>query len=230
LAFAAAAMFLVGCTDSTPTVSPESTPCGPVVGPDEEAISDRFWEANWNPAPTAFNYESLQEIVDDADLIVRGRVIGTSEHGPLPVDDPGGDLTVRPINFGVVAISEVLKGVPIILEPGSVLVARLGSKDLTPADFPRGEVVIFLNNYAQIREEFGKGLFGDPSDRFYYARPNGYQAVLRNLDCVVRIVSGPDNEKLAADEFPAALDGQPFGDLLDSIRALVTRATSSSPT
>lgn len=126
-------------------------------------------------------------------------------------------------------ISEVLKGVPIMLKRGAVLVAHLGSKDLTPADFPRGEVVIFLNNYAQIREEFGKGLFGDPSDRFYYARPNGYQAVLRNLDCVVRIVSGPDHEKLAADEFPAPLDGQPFDDLLDSIRAGVTRATSSAP-
>ncbi len=225
-----AAIVLVGCTDSTPMPSPDSTPCGPVVGPEEEAISDRFWEANWSLAPTAFRYESLEEIVDDADLIVRGRVTGTSDHGPLPVDDPGGDLTVRPMSFGVVAISEVLKGVPMMLEPGAVLVARLGSKDLAPAEFPRGEAVIFLNNYAQIREEFGKGLFGDPSDRFYYARPNGYQAVLRNMDCEVRIVWGPDDEKLAGDEFPGPLDGQPFDDLLASIRALSFSAASSPPT
>jgi hypothetical protein len=208
------------------TISPEPTPCGPAVGTDEEAISTSFWSANWNPAPTNFSYESLQEMADDADLIIRGRVIGTSEHGPLPVDDPGGEVPIRPVTFGVVAISEVLKGVPIMLEPGAVLVARLGSKDLAPADFPRGEVVIFLKNYAEVREEFGKGLFGDRSDRFYYARPNGYQAVLRNLSCVVRIVAGPDGEQLAADVFPAPLDGQPFGELLEEIRTLVTRATS----
>ena len=124
----------------------------------------------------------------------------------------------------MVSIDEVLKGVPTILDPGGVLVARLGGSELA-TDLPRGEIVIFLKNYGRLREETGKGLFDDPSDQFFYGRPNGYQSVLRNLDCIVRVVRGPDGDG-APGQFPASLDGQRFDDLLDTIRQLVAASVA----
>ena len=214
-------MLVVGCATLAPTDGPESTSC-PSAGADEAAISDRFWEANSDFAPTAFSYGALAEITADSHLIIRGRVVGARVDEAPPVNDPGGEMGGRSVTVGLVAIDEVLKGVPNILEPGAVLVAHLGSKDLPAAELPRGEVVIFLKNYERIRAEFGKGLFNDPIDRFYYSRPNGYQAVFRNLDCVVRLVRDPDGWEGAADQFPAPLDGQAFDDLLGDIRQLVT--------
>ncbi|HET9852816.1 MAG TPA: hypothetical protein VFP56_09950 [Candidatus Limnocylindrales bacterium] len=193
------------------------------MGPTEIGISDQFWEANSQFSPTAFRYESLDEITADAHLIVRGRVVGTQEHEALPVEDPGGELTARPVTFGVITINEVLKGVPNILQPGAVLVTRLGSMGQERSELPREEIVIFLKNYEQLAEESGgNGLFGDASDRFYYTRPNGYQAVLRNINGVVKVIAGPEGWEEALGPYPATLDGQPFDQLLEAIRRSVS--------
>lgn len=217
LVAATLAALAVGCANTTntlPAVSPEA----PKMGPNEIAISDRFWEETSDFSPTAFSYASLDEITADADLIVRGRVTGTREGQALPVDDPAGEMTARPVTFGVVAIEEILKGVPNILEPGAVLVIRLGPKDVAKSDLPREEILIFLKNYQLIHDEYGKGLFDDPTDRFYYGRPNGYQAVLRNINGVVRVVDGPDGWEAALGPFPASLAGDPFEHVLDLVR------------
>ena len=190
------------------------------MGANEIEISDHFWAVNADFGPTAFTYASLDEMTADADLIVVGRVVGTRMAGPAPVDDPGGEVP-RPVRFGVIAIDEVLKGWPNMLDAGVVLVNRLSAQDETVGGLPPEQFVIFLKNYEQLQAEFGKGLFNDASDRFYYVRPNGYQAVLRNINGVLTVVEGLDGEALAPGAFPALLDGQPFDDVLEAIRQAV---------
>jgi hypothetical protein len=129
---------------------------------------------------------------------------------------------MRRVTFGIVSIDEVLKGTPEMQIPNAVLVARLGQLQQAAADIPDGEVILFLMHYPRMRAEAGVGASSDPNDRFYYARPNGYQCVLRNLVGVVRIVDGPDGWEDALGPFPAPLDGEPFADIVESIRTLVT--------
>ena len=211
------AVLALGCGQpTTATLVPE--PPTAVLGPNEVAKSDRFWAATAFFGPTNFDYASLVEMTADAHLVVLGRVVGIVLAGPLPVDDPGGEQ-VRPQRFGVVAIDEVLKGKPIVRDPGQVLVVRLVSTDQSKADLPREQFVIFLKNYQQIRYEFGKGLFGDASDRFYYGLPNGYQAVLRNVNGMVKLVEGPEGWLTPQGAFPAPLAAKPFDEVLDAIRA-----------
>lgn len=195
-----------------------SAPNELTLGPDQVEISDRFWEATSDFSPTAFSYTSLAEISADAHLVILGRVVGTREGEALPVEDPAGEQSARPLTFGVIAIDEVLKGVPNIREPGAVLVSRLGAKEQAVSDLPREQIVIFLKNYQRLGEEFGTGLFNDATDRFYYVRPNGYQAVLRNINGTVRIVNGPEGWEDALGPFPAPLDGEPFAEVLNAIK------------
>lgn len=187
------------------------------MAPAEVAKSDRFWAASTFFGPTNFMYSSLEEMTADAHLVVVGRVVGIDMAGPLPVEDPGVEQA-RPMRFAVVAIDEVLKGSPNMKNAGKVLVARLLSTDQTEADLPRERFVIFLKNYQQLRVEFGKGLFNDDSDRFYYGRPNGYQTVLRNINGTVKLVEGSEGEAAPQDEFPGPLAGESFEDVLDAIR------------
>jgi hypothetical protein len=137
--------------------------------------------------------------------------------GPLPARDPGGEHA-RIQRVGVVVIDEVLKGRPIMGDAGKVLVAGLVSTEQTEADLPREQFVMFLKNYGQIKEEFGKGLFNDDSDRLYYARPNGYQAVLRDINGAVRITESSEGWLVEPDAFPAPLAGQRFDAILKLIR------------
>ena len=190
------------------------------MGANEIEISDRFWAVNADFGPTAFTYASLAEMTADADLIVVGRVVGTRMGGPVPVDDPGGEQA-RPVRFGVVAVDEVVKGRPNMLDAGVVLVRSLSSQDATVGGLPPEQFVIFLKSYEQLQAEFGKGLYNDANDRFYYARPNGYQAVLRNINGVLTVVEGLDGEAAAPGAFPAPLAGQPFDDVLEAIRQAV---------
>lgn len=217
LAAAVLALLVVACADRVDDSAPASAEAPP-LGPHEVAVSDRFWESTSDFSPTEFAYESLAEMAADAHLIVRGRVIGTQDRQAMPVSDPAGELTARAVTFGVVRIIEVLKGSPNVTEPGAVLVNRLGSKNLDVTELPPEDIIIFLMNYRQLAEDFGAGLFDDPSDRFYYTRPNGYQAVLRDINGLVRVVPGPDGWQEALGPFPAPLEGKPFEEVVEAVR------------
>ena len=188
---------------------------------DEIALSDRFWQAHSEFAPTNYHYDSLAQMTSDAHLIVRGRLIGTRAGELQPFDAPDGMDGARRVIFGIVAIDEVLKGSPNTLIPGAVLVARVGASDQRPEDLPRGEIVLFLKNYQQLRLETGSGPSSDSDDRFYYARPNGYQCVLRNLGGDVRIVEPAEDSGEVLQGFPGQLNHESFSDVLDAIRQAV---------
>lgn len=197
------------------------SPSAPAALADDIGVSDRFWQAQADYAPTNYHYNSLAAITADAHLIVRGRLIGTRRGELQPFQAPEGMADGRAVIFGVVAVDEVLKGSPNMLLPGEVLVARVGAENQNPDELPRGEVVLFLMNYQLLRKELGVGPSSDLNDRFYYVRPNGYQCVLRNLDGVVRIVRPAEDSGEVLQGFPLVLDGESFPAVLDSIRQSV---------
>ena len=105
------------------------------------------------------------------------------------------------------------------MTPGTILIASTGW-ELSADELPEGEVVLFLHNYAQLRQQHGVEPSADENDRFYYSRPNGYQCVLRDIGGKVRTVDGPRGWEEAIGPFPSQLDGQPFDDVLERIRTV----------
>ena len=224
LAPIAMAVFVLACSDSRPSHPPTqpSRPPSPTataarIDLGEVALSDAFWERNSEFVPTNYRFESLADIVADVHLIVRGRIVGTRD-GEL---QSFGGSAMRRVTFGVVAIDEVLKGEPVMQVPGMILVARVGDSNQDIHEIPAGEVILFLAHYPRMRAELGVAQSIDPDDRFLYARPNGYQCVLRNLGGVVRIIDGPGGWEEALGPFPAQLDREPFSDVVGEIRATV---------
>ena len=185
--------------------------------------SDWFWGGVSDFGMYGFTYDSLAEITKDSHLVVLGRVIdvrlGQVETFESPPEGSGIGSTQNVI-FGVIAVDEVLHGQAEMKVPGQVLVARTGRQNMTAADLPDGQVLLFLKNYAQLREEEGVGPSPDADDRFYYSRPNGYQCVLRDINGIVRIVDGPRGWVEALGPFPSQLDGRPFQEILDRVREL----------
>ena len=103
IAVAASTSFGGDNNSNEPFLEPTAGPMTP------REASDRFWSAVAHFGLTNYKYESLDEMTADADLIIRGRLIGITrqsiqsfEKNPLHES-----LTVP---FGIVAIEEVLKG------------------------------------------------------------------------------------------------------------------------
>jgi hypothetical protein len=210
------ALVAMACSGPTATTPAAQMPTQ-AMGADEIAKSDRFWAAMAFVGPTNFMYDSLADMTADADLVILGRVVGIRVAGPLPARDPGGEHA-RIQRVGVVVLDAVLKGRPIMGDAGKVLVAGLVSSDRTEADLPREQFVIFLKNCGQLKLDAGRGLFNDDSDRLYYARPNGYQAVLRDINGAVRITESSEGWLVEPDAVPAPLAGQRFDAILKLIR------------
>ncbi len=218
LAWIALIALAIGCSDLQRTGAPLPAPEGAAIDVGDVERSDAFWDQNSDFVRTNYHYESLAEITNEAHLIIRGRVVGTHD-GQL--QSFGGRAGLRPMTFGIVAVDEVLKGTPEMQVHGTVLVARLGVSNQPADELPAGEVILFLNHYPKMRAETGSEQSVDPNDRFFYGRPNGYQSVLRNFGGVVRIVDGPEGWVDALGPFPASLDGEPFADVLQTIRQTV---------
>lgn len=186
-------------------------PTGEGSAPDAEpALSDWYWAAMNSYVPSGFHYASLADITADSHLIIRGRVIGLSQGGIEPFDDTF-YVKSMPVTFGVVAVDEVLKGSPESKAPGTILVARLAGGEMSETDLPQDEVILFLKNYAEMRRDFGALPAGDTDDRYYYVRPNGYQAVLRNRDGLVAVPSAPEGWWDQYGPFPSDINDLPFG-------------------
>ena len=179
--------------------------------------SDSFWSGVASFGLTNYRYESLEEMTADADLVVRGRLVGVRmesiqsfEKNPLHES-----LTVP---FGVFAIDEVLKGAPESKTPGEILVARLGVPETEASSLPQEQLILFLKNYAQMRNDLGVAASSDADDKYHYAQPNGYQCVLREFDGVVALVPGPEGwEESALGPFPSELDGVPIDEVASAI-------------
>ena len=153
----------------------------------------------------------------DAHLVVRGRVVDYSS-GTVQTFEKVEGLENLPVLIGIVAIEEVIKGIPVTKAPGTIRVARLVPPNPSGAEFPTGEVVLFLKNYAQWRVDEGVAASTDPEDIFLYDRPNGYQAVLRNVAGVTTLFDGPPGWQEAFGPFPSELEGRMFEQLLNDLR------------
>jgi hypothetical protein len=200
-------------------VATEPTSLAEVVT--DRVRSDRFWQSITHFAAYGYRYDSMDEMVADAHLIVRGRVTSLRAGTIDRFEDggPRGTDAMR-VTFGIVTITEVLKGDPQSRDAGTIEVARLGWSWMTEDDLPSEEVLLFLKNYAQMRVEEGAPVASTSDDRFHYARANGYQCALRNLDGVVDLVDGPPGWEQDFGPFPSDQNGRPFADVVVEVRQL----------
>ena len=215
IAVAASTSFGGDNNSNEPFLEPTAGPMTP------REASDRFWSAVAHFGLTNYKYESLDEMTADADLIIRGRLIGITRQSIQSFEkNPLHESLAVP--FGIVAIDEVLKGEPASQTAGEILVARLGIADLEPSSLPKEQLILFLNNYAQMRIDMGVDASSDADDNYLYAQPNGYQCVLREFDGAVALVPGPEGwEESMLGPFPSELDGAPIGEITAAISRVV---------
>jgi hypothetical protein len=197
--------------------APQETAPGQSVVRDSDL--EDFWTTVTSYAPTSFHYESLDAIVADSHLILRGKLVGVTEGRVAPFDLGLSDL---PVVFTLVQVEEVLKGVAESREPGgAVLVARFARAGTSESELPKDEVILFLKNYARMRVDFGASPAGDADDRYYYARPNAYQAVLVNRDGTLFAPPAPPEWGYAYGPFPGDLNGLAFADVAELIEGSI---------
>jgi hypothetical protein len=212
---------IVVSASASPSRPPTAEPTSITGLPSPREQSDAFWIARTDFGRTSFEYENLREITEDSHLIILGRVTGI-EIGSIQPFDPALEVGRRPVVFGVVTIDEVLKGRPQMFAPNMIRVARIGWEG-AESQLPTEQVILFLKNYAQMREEAGAPPAQDDEDALKYSRPNEYQAVLRVFDGVIEIVDGPRAWKDALWPFPGAVDGEAVEDVTARIRRYVDR-------
>lgn len=197
----------VGGTVSTSAPEDSGTALDPTEG---------YWTSVSDFVLTNWRYESLEAMTEDVDLVVRGHLVGvvvkriqSFEQNELHESLPSA--------FGIVEIDEVLKGKPASQTPGTVLVARLGVADAESASLPKESVILFLKSYAQMRRDAGVTPSKDAEDQYFYARPNGYQCLLREVDGRVALVPGPEGWAEALGPFPSELEGMSVSTVLAEI-------------
>ena len=183
--------------------------------------SDLFWSPITRRGAYAQNYDSVGDITKAVHLVVRGRVVDVKVADFLPFE---GDVEQIPILVGIIAVNDVLKGRPQMRVPGTVEVSLDAAwpdweKTLLanlPAD---DDLFLLLMNDAQQRTELGYAVKDPENEPYLYWRPNGDQAVLRDIDGRVDVIE-PE-----ADRYPFALDGVAF----DAVTNDVVSAVQASP-
>ena len=204
----------------TSAPSPTTQP-PPTIAATERELSDRFW-GRVITYGLFYDFHSLEEIVADSDLIVRGRItdrttLTCSAGASTPPGRPEpceGSLAA----FVVVSVDAVLKGDG-RFGSGTVLV-RLETRNIPESEIPRGELLLFLKNYGQFyTEEVAPEPSDSPRWSWYYINTN-YQGALRNLDGVVDVPDAPEGWWDDHGPFPHDMDGQPFENVVSRIRAL----------
>lgn len=210
-----------------PSQTPEPTLASETSGasssaPDELERSDAFWGPyagvglNW-----VWEFGSLSDMVNEVDLVIRGRVVGASTKS-LP-------LNGQPLDHAVVhvAVDEILKGDPQMFEPGTVRILIGAAEQAWPPEqdvLPMGESLFFLKNDAVEWERRG----GTPPDPDFsqsaYIRPSD-QAILRDIGGQVSVIGASRMvDEFGADRFPLPLDGTSYNELLSLVRTLVEGA------
>lgn len=185
----------------TPSATARSTPALA-----ERKRSDLFWDAAIS-GEQPDTIASLRRAVARSDLIVVGR---------LSDDRSGEYLRGFPSRVGFV-IDELFKGEPQSPEAGTIILQlSLTLSDLAPSEVPRHAHVLFLHYLPWELERMGRSLDEQDDNTFLYGLENGTQAVIRELDGVVRVLD-PRNP----DRFPNWFEGEDFDLLLDRVRRVV---------
>lgn len=200
---------------SLPTLEDAGLPTGTPRFSSDRAVETDYWRNVSHFGRAGQTYSDVDDIASDSDLVIVGHLVGTQLGRVAPFSVPSGMDEPRLELFGVVAIDQVIKGKPADSGTGTVLVAGLGPED--SLDMPSGQFLIFLQNYADLREAYGVAPSCDPADAFLYARPNGYQAVVLIHDGRLSVIDGPKGWKEALGPFPSELEGTGLADVITRI-------------
>lgn len=188
----------------------------------DRRISDMFWSTVTDYGHYGYVYDSLDEMIGDSHLVVRGSLVGFSTGIRYPFgSDFGASIGPWTETFGTVRVLEVLKGQPVWRTFGQIEVVALGWPDMSEDDLPSGEVLLFLKNDSQWREEMSVDPNPDSDTQFHYVRANPYQTALRDIDGVIDLIDGPKGWQDAFGPFPSELDGILYADTVETIRLMV---------
>lgn len=176
--------------------------------------SDLFWGLLAQGSEGEVQWETLAEVIDASDLVVRGRVADVRL---------GRTVTYPSIQFVIakVLVEEVFKGVPETQTEGSIDIEYWLDLDATLADLkavvPDDEATFFLFNQGRMADR--AGMPEEVEDyRYTYTEVNGDQGTIREIE---GRVSPIHRSQLGL--FPDEYDGRPYEQLLTDIR----RATPS---
>jgi hypothetical protein len=160
--------------------------------------------------PGGYDFGTLEEIAGGSHLIVVGRIVGRASGTSDPEGFP---------QFGVIAVDQSLKGVPMSLDGQTILVKDLVVESISDEELPAGQVILFLKNYAQMRIDEGLPPAEDPNDTYQYFLPNRYQSFVRSVSGIVVIIDGPPGWWAQYGPFPSDFDGRPVDALLAAIES-----------
>jgi hypothetical protein len=186
-----------------------------VSAPQDAGDTQLFWRAVTPGGEYGEEYDTLQQIVEDVDLIVVGSI------AELYVADVKSTDGTYPQIWAEFRVSDVLKGQPASRVSGFVDVALspAGSWEYAADNVPDEEVILFLMNEAAYRERYGQVSVDPEAEQYMYWRPNP-QGFLRNVDGQVDVF---DRDRMATDygrqDFPMTTVGHEFRDVIEAIRS-----------
>lgn len=212
------ALALAGCgAPETDTPAPPTTTALTV----ERERSDRFWSRAIDYEPRAFELSTLEDVVAESELIVRGRIGGQRMVGCSDPNQPAGPplCEERDRSFVIVAVDEVIKSSGPYT--GGALLVRVDFGAIPDAELPRGELVLFLKNYGRSYVESGHAEPADSPRWAWWFMTTTFQGALRNLDGLVDVPEAPEGWWEDHGPFPGDMDGQPFDRVVTRIRELL---------
>jgi hypothetical protein len=202
---------------------------------DPLAQSDSFWN-RWIGPPnpgvlSEFQAESLADITDQADLIIRGKVadlyVGEYWRG-LPEEEP------FPLAYVRVEVIEVLKGEPASRVPGYVeVLLGSGGDDLDEllATIPSHDHLWFLMHGLKWDERIYEPQRSSELAQYAYFVFNFHQGLLRDIDGVVAVMRPEYVAGYGGPEFyPLPIDGSDFASVVEQVRELVESTEGPTPT
>ncbi len=173
-----------------------------------------FWrELEPRICPLFTHYESLAQSVAGAQLIVRGQPVDV-------ISDMDGGYPVHKV---LIAITEVLKGVPESRHDGPVEIwATWVSEDLASL-MPSGEHVLFLTTEAALSTQPVPEAY-----RYTYYIDTWHQSVYRDIDGIVSVPDVAEIVEWQPASFSLNWHGRQYDELVERIRHLVRNATGST--
>jgi hypothetical protein len=213
-------LLTLGLIIGTAVAAPRMLSVGQYAIAGDEAKSDAFWSLFNTRGNYTQNFASVEEMAKKVHLVVRGRIVDVRP-GQFMFWEPGDDPPA-PLILAIVQVDDVLKGSPNMRTPGFIEVSLDTpwdgwEKDVRPS-IPAHEHLFFLFNDDQQRVEGGFERQDPANSPYLYWRPNGDQAVLREIDGHIAVFDPVDGR------FPAELDGSNAAEVEAAIRASAVAA------
>jgi hypothetical protein len=191
---------------------------------DPLAQSNRFWAPWTEPilGHLPLDATSLAEAAEQADLIVRGRILDLYVGEMWVMDN-----TSFPLDYVKVEVAEILKGEPHWRTPGFVEVQVGDSADLEEvrAMMPTHDHLWFLMYEANRASRGDSPMASAEIAPYAYFISNEYQGVFRDIGGTVRLIQPEEVARvLGPEHFPLMLEGANFDQVVDEVRDLADEA------